>query len=103
MSKTWTCRCRQHQLALKEIRLFPGPDETEAPKWIYQCPGCHTEAVAVPMAGSGAPLFSWLAPAEDDDTELGGRIATAEELTRLGDILANNAARDEHRRRVVWQ
>ena len=108
MTVTWTCRCRNAQLVLREIRFYPStPPAPEHPQWIYHCPVCGSEAVAAldPKAElhSCAPLFAWLAPAAEDDSELGGRVAGAAEVAQLGDILALNPGRDENGRRVVWQ
>lgn len=105
MTVTWTCKCKNAQLRLREIRMITkaGTGE-EVPIWVYECPQCPVEAVAVSMEPvSSAPKFSWLADAEGDDTEMGGRVATAEEAAALGDILADNTARDERGERVVWQ
>lgn len=107
--KTWTCRCGQAQLVLREIRIHPNPGGGEHPTWIYQCPQpqCGSEAVAASQPGaelhSCAPMLEWLAPADQDDSELPGRVADPVEVDQLGDILALNPARDEHGRRVVWR
>lgn len=100
-AKTWTCRsCRAAQIELREIRIFDNH-----PKWLYLCPtpGCGTEAVATYGPVGNAPLFAWLVPAGEDDSEIGGRVATDAERAGLGDILAENSARDYDGRRVTWQ
>lgn len=103
MTETKTCRCRAAQLVLREIRFYPARDGGEQPKWIYGCPACPAEAVAMRFSVGDAPLFSWLAPADEDDSELGGRLATPAEAAALGDVLADSTARDHNGQRVTWQ
>ena len=94
--QTLTCfKCRQTQYELQQCRKFSSGKLI----WFYKCPDldCSHEVGAYENDFSPAPSVASLAPAEEDDTSLGGVVVPAPY-----DILAANPVEDEHGVRLYW-